>query len=60
MLVLTRNIGEEIKIGDDVTVKILGTSGIQARIGIDAPKDVEVYREEVFQQIQAERSVKDS
>lgn len=55
MLVLTRNTGETLMIGDDVAVKIIGTSGNQVRIGIDAPRELEVHREEIYQQIQAER-----
>lgn len=53
---LTRNVGEAIMIGDKLIVKILGASGSQARIGVDAPQDVEIHREEIYQQIQDERS----
>jgi len=52
MLILTRKIGETIVIGDDVTVSVLGIKGCQVRIGINAPKDVQVYREEIYQRIQ--------
>ena len=55
MLILTRRIGETLMIGDDVTVTILGTQGNQIRIGIDAPRDVDVHREEVYQRIQEEK-----
>lgn len=59
MLVLTRNTDESIVIGDDITVTVLAVSGNQVRIGIDAPKDVEVHREEIYQQIQAESRADD-
>ena len=53
MLILTRRIGETLCIGDDVKVTILGVKGMQVRIGVDAPKDVQVHREEIYQKIQA-------
>jgi carbon storage regulator len=56
MLVLTRRIGEIIRIGPDIVVTILGVNGFQVRLGIDAPKDVAVHREEVFERIKHERS----
>ena len=46
MLLLTRNVGDKLKIGDDVTVEVLGMKGNQIRIGIDAPRDVQIEREE--------------
>ena len=55
MLILTRRIGEKIVIGENVTVAILGVKGQQIRIGIDAPRDISVHREEVFQTILKER-----
>lgn len=55
MLILTRRIGETIRIGDDVCVTVLGIKGSQTRIGISAPTTVEVHREEVFQRIAHER-----
>lgn len=51
MLLLTRKVGEKLRIGDDVTVSVLGVKGGQIRIGIDAPRHVKVNREEVFQRI---------
>ena len=53
MLILTRKVGESIVINDDIKVTILGVKGMQVRIGIDAPKDVQVHREEIFKRIQA-------
>jgi carbon storage regulator len=51
MLVLSRRIGESIRIGPDIVIRVLGVKGSQVRIGVDAPKDVEVHREEVFARI---------
>lgn len=55
MLVVTRRIGEKIMIGDDVEIVVIGIQGNQVRIGVKAPKDVGVHREEIFLRIQAER-----
>ncbi|TQV65435.1 MAG: carbon storage regulator CsrA [Halothiobacillaceae bacterium] len=54
MLILTRRIGEVLRIGDDVSITVLGVKGNQVRIGIDAPKDVAVHREEIYQRIKRE------
>lgn len=56
MLILTRRIGETLMIGDDVQVTVLGIKGGQVRIGIDAPKDVAVHREEIYDKIQADKA----
>jgi carbon storage regulator len=56
MLILTRRIGETIRIGSNIVVTVLGVKGSQVRIGIDAPKDVEVHREEIFDRIKLERT----
>ncbi len=55
MLILTRRVGESIMIGEEVTVSVLGINGNQVRIGINAPKDVAVHREEIYLKIQNEK-----
>ncbi|MHB8921610.1 MAG: carbon storage regulator CsrA [Halothiobacillus sp.] len=54
MLILTRRIGEVLRVGDDVSITVLGIKGNQVRIGIDAPKDVSVHREEIYHRIKNE------
>ena len=55
MLVITRFAGEKIKINDNITITILGINGRQVRVGIDAPRDIPVHREEIFELIQQDK-----
>ena len=59
MLILTRRVGETLVVGDDITVTVLGVKGNQVRLGVNAPKDVSVHREEIYQRIQAEKQNSD-
>jgi carbon storage regulator len=54
MLILTRRVGETVMIGNEVTVTVLGVKGNQVRIGVNAPKDVAVHREEIYERIRRE------
>lgn len=56
MLILTRRVGETLMIGDEVTVTVLGVKGNQVRIGVNAPKDVSVHREEIYERIKNEKN----
>ena len=55
MLILTRRVGETLMIGNDISITVLGVKGSQVRIGVDAPKEVAVHREEIFERINAEQ-----
>jgi len=58
VLILTRRVAESVRIGDDITVVVLGVKGKQVRIGIDAPKDIAVHREEIVDKIRREGTAK--
>jgi len=55
MLILTRRVGETLMIGDEVTVTVLGVKGNQVRVGVNAPRDVTVHREEIYERIKQEQ-----
>ncbi len=56
MLILTRRAGESVMVGSDITITVLGVKGTQVRIGINAPKEVAVHREEIYERIQSEKN----
>lgn len=60
MLILTRKTGEKVMIGDDVELTVLGIKGNQVRVGVDAPKEISVHREEVYLRIQNEKQAESS
>lgn len=56
MLILTRRVGESIRINDDITVTVLGVNGMQVRLGVEAPEEVAVHRQEIYERIQANQA----
>ena len=60
MLILTRRVGERLMIGDEISVTVLGVKGNQVRIGVDAPSNVIVHREEIYERIRSQRQNPDA
>jgi len=58
MLILTRNIGQTIVVGDNIRITVLGVAGNQVRLGVNAPRETSVHREEIYQKIQFEKDMK--
>lgn len=54
MLILTRKTGERVRIGEDIVITVFGINGNQVRLGVDAPREIEVHREEIYERIQTE------
>ncbi len=60
MLILTRRVGESVMIGDDVTITVLGVKGNQVRVGVNAPREIAVHREEIYQRIKREKEAQET
>jgi carbon storage regulator len=60
MLILTRRVGETVVIGNDVTVTVLGVKGNQVRLGVNAPREVAVHREEIYERIKQEKAAEET